>query len=151
MSKREDVLARTFTILGTIQGINTTGRNRGLLEQDVRPCLLQLDGDEHSLTQASGGPTRRQVSPVIVTMTPQFFIILKTAKPQNVNIGQDLNSFRETLIKAISTDTQLLSIIGGNGYISYAGCETDLKSGSAVEGQMRLDFNIGCVMNPNSP
>jgi hypothetical protein len=148
MSKREDVLARVFEVLSGIAGFQSKFRNRGFADQDARPIVILMDGDEKVNSQIADRPGRVKMSPVVMVMSPQVFIILKNRQPQNENTGQDLNAYRKLIIEALANDTTLLSLIGLNGDIFYTGCETDLKSGAAVEGQMRLDFTISCVLKP---
>lgn len=147
INRREEILARLFEILQGLAGFTTKVRNRGLLANDVLPAVVLLDGDE-TIARAAEGRGRSRMSTVIVNMQPQIFIVLKTLKPTNENIGQDLNSLRGEIIRAIADDLQLAALIGPNGDIQYGGAETDLKSGGAVEGEMRLDFTIRTTMNP---
>ena len=144
---REEILARMFTILATVTGMTSTFRNRGLIDNDQRPALVLLDGDDSTKTTGSGRG-RGRMSPVIISMSPQVFVVLKLAKPQNEHVGTDLNAVRSEIIAKFASDDELLALIGTSGDISYDGCETDLKSGSPMEGQMRLDFTITTVMNP---
>ena len=149
INRREEVLSRLLAILEGLDGFETVVRNRGLLDNDKFPGIVLLDGDETS-TKLADGRGRQRMSPVITAMHPQVFILLKTAQPTNENVGQNLNTRRGTIIGAISADAQLLALIGPNGDITYDGCETDLKSGGAMVGEMRLDLTIKCVMNPNA-
>jgi hypothetical protein len=154
LAKREEILTRLFVIAQAIANdvtneIEAAFRNRGLLDQDKRPCIALMDGDEeNSLSPVQTGRVR--MSPSIMRMTPQVYIILKNKKPKNDNIGTELNTLRGVVIRAIATDADLLTLIGGNGTIQYLGCETDLKSGELAEGQMRLDFELRYAFNPNS-
>lgn len=151
--KREEVLDRVSTILQNLDGFESHARNRGLLDNDQFPATILLDGDETDLTPGGGttsgrGSGRVRMSPAVMKMHPQIFIILKTKRPGNLGIGPQLNEFRGVIIKALAADEQLVALIGPNGNLSYDGCETDLKTGSAMEGQMQLSFSISCVMNP---
>jgi hypothetical protein len=149
INRREEVLARVFAILEGIDGFATKARNRGLLDNDALPGVVLLDGDETS-TKLADGRGRQRMSPVVASMHPQVFVLLKTKQPTNQDVGQNLNAFRGEIIRAISGDAQLIALIGPNGDITYDGCETDLKSGGAMVGEMRLDFTIKTVMNPNA-
>jgi len=146
IAKREQVLARLFDVLATVNGVESTVRNRGLLGEDARPALVQLDGDETNVLPGPVGQPR--MAPALVRMQPQIFIVLKNAKPQNKDVGPTLNQFRALIIRAIATDAQLLALLGSNGKMSYDGCETDLKTGMLVEGQMQLNFSLTCVLDP---
>lgn len=150
LDKREDILSRLFAILNAItdpETPNTVARNRGLLDNDARPALVLLDGDERvSLPGNNRG--RQRMSPCLVTMMPQIFIITKLKKPQNEGIGELLNSFRVSIVKAIADDTELIALLGSNGDLSYDGCLTDLKTGSSVQGEMQLDFSLTTLLDP---
>lgn len=149
--KREQILTRCLEILTTVAANDPTAtvkRNRGNMKQDARPAFVLLDGDETArLTGDRRGRVRMATQ--LMTMRPQFFVLLKDTKPQNENIGQDLNAYRVRLIEALASDTTLANLIGSNGDIALAGVETDLKSGSSVAGEMRLDFNITYVLDPS--
>lgn len=145
--KRERILSRLEAIGLTIPSFETYARNRGLMDNDQRPVWILLDGDER--TKLGGtGRGRRQMSPVLVTMRPQIWVSVKTRKPLNKEIGQELNLHRVNIISAIANDAVLLTEITPNGDIGYEGFETDLKSGSTLDGTMRLDFAITYPMDP---
>lgn len=151
INRREEVLARLFEILDNIEGRQTCARNRGILDQDKLPALVLLDGDETTKT-LSGGSTRGRtgMSVAIVTMTPQIFVVLKLKKPGNELVGQLVNTFRGRIISAIAADAQLMALIGTNGGITYDGCETDLKTGSPLEGELQLNFSITVPCDPKA-
>jgi hypothetical protein len=69
-------------------------------------------------------------------------------KPTNALVGEELNTYRGVLVKAIAADAQLLALIGPNGDMSYDGCETDLNTGMPMEGQMLLSFSFSVPMDP---
>lgn len=152
VNKREEVLTRLLDILNDpalVPDINSCVRNRGLLSNEQLPGIIMLDGDETSRKLADDRG-RQRMSPVITVLHPQIFIVLKNKKPKNVDVGTELNTYRGAIIKAISADAQLLALIGPNGDITYDGCETDLKTGMPMEGEMMLAFSIACVLNPNA-
>ena len=150
IDKRETILSRTLYVLSQLTGIETVARNRGLMDNDMRPAAVLMDGDEiFRLTGDRRG--RQMMSPTLITARPQVFVVLKNRKPQNVETGEDLNAFRVALIELMATDGVLLELIGTNGNMSYEGCETDLKSGGAAEGSMRLDFAITYTLDPYGP
>jgi hypothetical protein len=147
LERREEILARLAVLLGLVEGIETVQRNKAALDNDRRPAIVLLDGDETTKTL---GDRRGRVamSPAVVTMRPQVFILLKSSKPQNDTVGADINAFRKAVLAAIATDTEFAALIGSHGDIAYLGCETDLKSGGTLEGQMRMDFAITTALNP---
>lgn len=152
--KREMILARIAAITTGAQanaGIVTCVRNRGLMDNDRRPACVLLDGDEKPYTSTQRRAGRSMpMGPVIMQMVPELYVILKEARPVNENVGLDLNTMRMKLSKAIVEDTELKTLLGANGGINYNGCVTDLKSGSPLTGQMRMDFTYRYVFDPTS-
>lgn len=143
---REEILAQLFSILGGMSDFVSKVRNRGLLDNDARPAVALLDGDERQRIAAQRGGGR--MAPSILQMTPQVFILLKTKKPVNENVGQDLNSLRVKVIQAFANDATLRTLVGANGDMTYDGCDTDLKTGASMEGQMQMFFTISTAFNP---
>lgn len=153
---RNNILNALITIGRDVTGIESTFRNRGLLSNDKRPCIVLLDGDE---TPRLSVDTRRikgraaMMAPQIVQMRPELYILPKEARPTGhveptENIGDTINQYRIDLLRAIWADVTLANLIGSNGSIVYNGMATDLKSGSPLSGQMRLDFIINYVLRP---
>lgn len=135
-------MERLLTIAKEIDGIKTGARNRGLLQNEQRPAIVILDGDESARTIA---PARNLqfMAPTINRARPEIYVLLPENRPAVDNTGQvgaDLNAWRIKICDAIAGDSQLQSIVGTNGGIIYNGCVTDLKSGSSLTGQMRIDF-----------
>lgn len=147
VDKHEELLARVFEILQTIPNTNTAVRNRGLLDNEMRPGLVLLDGDAFSKVNGAGRG-RVRMSPQMMEARPQVFVVMDTRLPQNANLGQDMNAIAFAIIQAIAQDQPLLDIIGSNGDVTLIRAETDLKSGSAVRGQTRLDFTIVYWLDP---
>lgn len=155
IDKREAILLQLLSVMTTISSAQSVVRNRGWLDQDARPALYLMDGTEvQRLTGDRGRGTRLpthghdRMIPQIMVMKPEIFIVLKSRKPQNVGVGEDINAIRLELIRAIAVDTTLQELTGSNGAIAYLGCDTDLKSGGPAEGQMRLDWEFVYVLNP---
>lgn len=153
--KRELILARIAAITTeakTDAGILFCARNRALVANDKRPACVLLDGDESPGPQRIVRPGRQQVHlrPSIMQMKPELFIIMDEKRPTNENIGPLLNAKRIALSKALADDAALKDLLGANGGITYNGCVTDLKSGSALTGQMRLDFVYTYVFHPTA-
>lgn len=154
--KREQIIIRLLELMAEeyIQAA-TVVRNRGLLKQDDRPAIAILDGDERArLTgdgQGRGNRGRVGMGPQLMTMTPQIFVVPKSAKPQNVGIGTLVNEYRDLIVRVVAQDPVLLAILGSNGSVAYMGMETDLKSGANLDGQCRLDFAFTYVLDPLEP
>lgn len=146
---RELILARMLVTLATVSGVQTAVRNRGLLSNEKRDAIVLCDGDEtvKLLPGRSGrGPVMLTTS--INTMRPELYVLLKEGRVNNIDVGQHLNAYRIAVCAALSTDTELEALLGAEGGITYNGCVTDLKSGSSLSGEMRLDFAISYVFNP---
>jgi hypothetical protein len=154
IDKREAILARLVELMSEeYVAAKSVVRNRGLLSNDVRPAVAIMDADERArLTgdgQGRGNRGRVVMTPQLMTMTPEIYVIPQIKKPQNVGIGTEVNDFRMTIVRVIAQDPVLISIIGANGSIAYMGMVTDLKSGAAVDGQCRLDFAFTYLLDPS--
>jgi len=147
IAKRELILARIFELLQTLTEFESAVRNRGLLDNDARPAVVLLDGNEVTKTIAQGRGRQRMV-PVLVTMSPQVIIELKVKKPLNEGIGTELNSLRGVVVRAIASDQALLALIGANGDMSYDGAETDLKYDEDMLGRISLNFSLTTILDP---
>jgi hypothetical protein len=155
VDKREAILeriAQITTATKTAAGIVTAVRNRGLMSNEKRPACVLLDGDEKPAIFLPNNRTdsRSASRPAIMRMSPELYVLMDEARPVNDQIGQLLNAKRIALSLAIVTDEALKTLLGPNGGIVYNGCVTDLKSGSALTGQMRLDFIYTYVFDPTT-
>lgn len=151
--KREDILVQLLADMQGIPGIVTAVRNRKLLATEERPAMVLLDGDE--LPPRLSMDTRRlrgraqTMGMQVILLRPEVYIMLAENRPNNSEVvGSELNGFRIAFLSKVWTDATLAAILGANGNITYNGCETDLKSGSALSGQMRLDFFVTYTLNP---
>lgn len=153
--KREQILVRLLAILDDIDDFETVGRNRGFKDNDARPCAILLDNDEEiRVTGDRRGRQRMQVT--VTTMRPQIHVVAKVMKVTNldadgVNIGTILNSYRILITDAIAKDLDLLNLVGPNGDVAYEGCETDLKLGDNMEGQMLVKLALSYAFDPYQP
>jgi hypothetical protein len=153
MSAREDILARYLELAEAVKTaditIKSVVRNRGPRQTDARPCLVLLDGDESTtLPPPRTGRGGQRMPPFLATMTPELFILLEEARPNLETVGTRLNAYRDALLKAVALDDVILSLITTNGRVQYLRMATDLKSGSALAGEMRLDFAFTYLVNP---
>lgn len=161
--EREAILARVLNVAIAVKTADTTIksaiRNRGPRTTDVRPAIVLLDGDEtNELPPRAPGRAGQPLPPAILTMTPELFILLEESRPGNKNdtgsepteIGPRLNAYRDALLEALAGDAALLGLLGSNGRIQYRGMATDLKSGSALAGETRIDLALTYVFNPVS-
>lgn len=153
--KREDILAQYLAIAVAVKtadvSIKTAIRNRGWQSNEERPAVILLDADEATTgNQSTYGRGGLLMRPAIVTMRPELYVILDERRLKNDTVGESLNAYRVALSQAIASDTTMATLLGSNGKVVYNGCVTDLKSGSALTGQMRLDFAFTYVFVPTS-
>jgi hypothetical protein len=147
--KRELIMQRLHDICEDVDNIVTVVRNRGLMSNEQRPAVVILDGDELG---SIFGPSQSKADfmPSVNTMKPEIYYLAKEARVKNEQIGTLLNTARLAICSAIADDAELKTLLGPNGGIHYNGCVTDLKSGSALTGEMRLDFWFKYVFNPQA-
>lgn len=158
--KREQILVRIQEIMveaKTGAGILTSVRNRGALPNDKRPATVLLDGDEReaNVTPFTRADQYGGTRPRLMRMLPELYVIMDEGRPTGltadaINLGTLLNEKRIKLSNAICNDAALIALLGPNGGIFYNGCVTDLKSGSALTGQMRLDFAYNYFFDPTA-
>jgi hypothetical protein len=153
--KRDLILTQLLTILEAIPDqlgytAHSVFRNRGELKDDLRPAIVLLDGTEQHDARVEGRG-RMFMSPNIVTLLPQIFVLLVPRKlPTNLGVGEELNVFRVAIIRAIATDDTLASLCGPNGGVFLRKCDTDMQTGNTLQGQLRMDFAFKYVLDPYS-
>lgn len=145
MWKRTLIRQRLAAVLGSI-GAAEFVHNRQLTT-DKRPGIQLLDADEIA-DRAAFGRGRPNNSPNLVTMTPEIYVILENKKPANPLIGDELDEFTATLLKAVITDPELNELVGSNGEIRYDGFATDLGEDRAIEGKARVGISFVYVFRP---
>lgn len=156
MDTREQILDRLLVIATEQAGFTSAVRNRGLRTNELRPAIVVLDGDEAPvLTHGSRSNTAKAgrsmpMTPEIMLMKPEIYLMLQEDRPTNETLGTELNTKRVALIKAIAEDEELRLLLGSNGNMIYNGCTTDLKSGMALSGQMRIDLNLVYTFFPTT-
>ena len=134
---REQILVRILEVLTSMDDIEAAYRNRAEFPSTKMPLAVVLDGVERSVTQTRG----RGRLPAIVRLLPQIFIIIKPrTDANNEGAGEELSLLRVHVLAALNTDQQLAVLLGENGSIDYLGCETDMQTGSSMEGQMKIDL-----------
>jgi hypothetical protein len=85
-----------------------------------------------------------------MVLSPQiFYIPVPTSNQLNVGVGPDLSSMRVNMMRSVMRDSQLMDLLGDNGYVEYRGMETDMQTGAEVKGQFRMDFAFAYVLNFN--
>lgn len=133
--KREDILARLFTILGGIRNITTVARNIDEMPEGSRPCIVLIDGDEIRSDSSRG----KAMQTVVMVMTPRIAIGISNSPG---NLGPDINAIRAKVLPAVLGDATLTTILGANGKITYDGLAGKLSQGSLMASDMELNFSI---------
>jgi hypothetical protein len=141
--RRELILVRLLEIAKGVEGIAGAFRNRDEISEKQRPAIVILDADEAA--DDADPASRSARSPRRVAMTPEIYILLG-AKPED--LGSTINTLRARFVKAVLSDTQLISIVGTNGDIRYEGCATALARGRSMEGEMGVSFSFTYVLRP---
>jgi hypothetical protein len=139
-----------IVLLGGPNGATTIAEgnyvlNRNALPENLVPGIILMDADEVRnvrQTQPPPGMAQRGVSDQVMSMTPEIYIVLDVRKPQNENVGADLNTARLAILAAVLPDTGLWNIVGANGNIVYDGCVTDLARNRLVQGQMGISITF---------
>lgn len=145
-ARREPILARMFEILKTIEDIKSTWRNRTALQNDARPALYLLDGDELNPNPDQGTNRGRGSSagfPYLLHMTPQVHLALDDRTGEhNVSVGPDLNMYLGRIQFQISTDKELKELVTTSGDILYMGLQSDLGVGRTMAGQYQINWRL---------
>jgi hypothetical protein len=121
--------------------------NRGELPSSPEPKvpgLVLLDADEVKdprFVQAQPG-RKLPMGTQVMRMTPEIYIVLDVRKPNNTNVGEDLNTARAAILDLIMHDEVLTALVGDNGQITYDGCVTDLARNRTFRGQMGLSITF---------
>lgn len=138
---RELLLARSVVIAEGQSGIVKAMRNGLQISESALPGYNVFDGNEEIVPELQadrGRPGRVPPGvPLRAVLLPEFLLMLQD-RPDDV--GTVLSGFRTRLIKAVLTDTVLLSLCGTTGGITYQGYETDLGWGRQQQGAMVLRF-----------
>jgi hypothetical protein len=154
MDKRETILAHLLAMLdgldglAEVDGVKSVFRNRGEIPQEKLPAVVLLDGREKiKVSTSTHGGLR---TPTIFTLSPQIFIVLKPRDDiNNDGIGEELSAYRVKIIKLMRDDDTLAALLGANGEALYLSSETDMQTGSTMQGQMQMDFAFSYVLNPS--
>jgi hypothetical protein len=147
--RREQILVRLLEVLATVEGILAAYRNRGELPDARLPAAVLLDGRE-TMKTSTAGRGHRELPPSVFILTPQIYVILKPSKNiTNAGVGEELSVYRVRVLKAILRDEALRGLLGTNGEIEFRSSETDMQSGSTLEGQLRLDLAFYYPFIPN--
>ena len=154
MDKRETILAHLLSMLQTIDGVaqldgsKSVFRNRGEVPAEKLPAIVLLDGREvMKVTNSTRGGMR---APTVFTLSPQIFVVLKPRDDiNNDGVGEELLTYRAKIIALLRDDDALWALLGSNGEAIYEGHETDMQTGSTMQGQMQMNFTFSYVLNPS--
>jgi hypothetical protein len=160
IDRREWILQRLFTVLGTVPDLVTTWRNhRGPLpsfdsntNEAILPAGILLDGHESGVGRVSTwdhGIRPGPQPPTLMRLEPQVFIcLMPTTDMSNAGVGPLLSAYRMSTTNLITNDSVMWEYLGANGDIQYLGSITDMQSGAAMLGNMHLRYAITYVWDP---
>jgi hypothetical protein len=150
--RRTDILAQVHTLLNNLEITLSSGKipaknfvhNRNELPKELVPGIILLDADEVSDPRGIQAPPGRGGPPgaKLMRMTPEIYVVLDVRKPNNVNVGEDLNKARLAILGTILNDKTLQTIVGNNGQISYDGSVTDLARNRTMQGQLGVSITF---------
>ena len=143
---RELILARLRKIAESIDDVELAARNDLNPSETQVPAIIILEGDEEPSPALPEVRHRPAATPFPIVMIPEICIVVNEA---TATLGSTLNAFRAALIKAVTSDSELISLLGGNGAIAYRGLLSDLGIGRAMLGRMSLKFAITYVVSPS--
>ena len=153
--KREEILAYLETSLATVEGIVELYRDRGDLTNFQRPAIMLLDGTEDVRTEQAG-TNLRSMAPAVYTLRPEIFLIARSRDDMSnttlngvaAPIGPELSDWRIKILKKISRDINLVTLLGPNGQVQYMGSETDMRTDNTLEGMILFHFAFSYVLDP---
>ena len=86
---------------------------------------------------------------MLIAMTPQVFIHAAGDGATDESAGPTVNEWRTAWLKAVLLDPDLLSLVGANGSIRYAGAATGFGWGRAMQGEVGIEITFVYHLNPN--
>ena len=156
---REAIIQLIMSSLQGIPGLVNVWRDRGLgepydveTELPVVPAAIFLDGKERSTQPSTVGHGLRPgpLPPVPMIFEPQIYIILLPRTTiANEGVAAELANWRMLVLKAMLRNPDLMNLLGTEGDIHWTGLATDMQSGSLCRGEIRFDFAIKYVFNPD--
>jgi hypothetical protein len=149
--KREDVLARMFATLASIDGIKKATRNVDEFPAGIRPITNLFDGDEELPPEIAAQMLLTGKAPLIVTMLPLINLLVGDSPGA---LGTTVNQFGAAIKKAVLTDSALAAAAGavraGSGRIVYLGFNTRFSHSLAMDCDLQLRFAISYLLDPAS-
>ena len=153
-NRREAILAQIEVILGNLpyapEPFKGVYRNRGRFGPDLRPCVVLLDAGSRKLIDYPKNPRGgNPVGPHLIELNPQIFALLRVRELEKApEYGPELSAYEFAIVSAIFNDEMLKALVGSNGRIGYGATDTDMKTGSTMEGQLQVTFAIQYVLDP---
>jgi hypothetical protein len=146
---RELILQRLKAILDSVDGAETTWRDRQDVDPAQTPTLILLDGHETKRTSTAGAG-RTRMPPVIMEMTPQIWIQLQPrTDAENAGVGEELSAWRAKILRKLFNDAELAMLQGENGELEYRGVRTDMEVGNAVVGNEVIELALTYFFDPD--
>lgn len=140
--RREEILDRLHKVVipsvVMVPTIAHVERNKVGITDEKRPAIILLDADEIGILQAKHTHPGMSMAPQLVTMAPEIFYLAGDL-PENQVPGTHLNLAKCRIMDAIVSDVGLREICGRNGSIGFGGMETDMKTGSTVAGEAKIN------------
>lgn len=135
---------------GSVIAAGNIVHNRDELPAEKVPGIILLDADEVRDPRFPSNQGRSErPGPGMMKMTPEIYVVLNVRKPQNVNVGEDLNLARAAIIDLVLHDPVLQKATGSSGTIVLDGCYTDLARNRQMKGQMGLSITFGYPFIPD--
>jgi hypothetical protein len=149
MSKREDILARLFLILNTVEDLKTVARNLDEFPEAVRPMAILIDGGEEAVPELQR-PWVKGKAYTVVQMNP-LIVVSIGGKPEDV--GPDINELIARIVTAVMTDAELTTIVTANAQcgVYYLATDDRLNHSLAMDCDMQMRFGIRYTLLPVAP
>lgn len=153
--RKELLLVRIQEIMVDVQtdlggSADNVFRNRGEIPPPMRPGMTLLDGNERTILGGNATKRMGRVRPSVMALEPQIWTLL-APRPLSAadELGPELSSYVVAFLKAIPDDPSILALISENGQVIYQGHETDMQSGSSMEGQLLMKFAFHYLLDPS--
>jgi len=149
MSRREDILARLFVILNTVEDLKLVARNLDEFPEAVRPMAILLDGDEEAVAELAR-PWVKGKAYTVIQMNP-IIVVSMGGRPEDV--GTDINELMARIVTAVMSDVELTTIVVANSQcgVYYLATDYRLNHSLAMDCDMQMRFGIRYTLLPVAP
>ena len=149
MSRREDILARLFVILNTVEDLKLVARNLDEFPEAVRPMAILLDGDEEAVAELAR-PWVKGKAYTVIQMNP-IIVVSMGGRPEDV--GTDINELMARIVTAVMSDAELTSIVVANAQcgVYYLATDYRLNHSLAMDCDLQMRFGIRYTLLPVAP